>query len=350
MQGNNSWLWNYSVVRPIRKNVVLVRNNFTGQLMIRRVLPYDCFQVMCALVTIRHQNLMAVYDCVVDSGVCVSLCEFVSGYTLDSYVESRGAFKAGEAKNILCQICDGLEVLHKNGIVHRDIKPENIMLDSTGLVKIIDYSITRIIKPDMRQDTAVLGTAGYASPEQFGFKQTSGKADIYACGVLLNYLLTGRLPNEQMYQGALASVIETCIEIDEDKRFDSVKELKAVLTGKKKNLHRRFRPLPGFRSKHIFPKIVTTLGIILWLIMLICYIVIFTSLIDYSTYRTEYLIDQIQLCAVIMLFWSLLPYLFFGDVFRLSEKISPDNPQNGKYILVIMGVASIMTGALLLLL
>ena len=55
----------------------------------------------------------------------------------------------------------------------RDIKPENIMITSDGTVKIIDYSISRLIKPDKRKDTTVLGTAGYASPEQFGFAQTS---------------------------------------------------------------------------------------------------------------------------------------------------------------------------------
>ncbi len=345
MQSDNTWLWNYTVLSSIHKNVDLVRNNHNGQLMIRRISAADSYFVMRAIADIRHPNLMAVYDCAISDGLCISLCEFINGNTLDYYLETQGLFSVTAAKNILVQVCDGLSALHQYDLVHRDIKPENIMISNSGEVKIIDYSITRSIKPNMSKDTEVLGTAGYASPEQFGFKQTSAKADIYACGVLLNVLLTGKLPNEQMYQGALTAVIEQCIEIDENKRFDSVEELKMILQGKKVNRRRTFQPLPGFRSRHVFPKIITVFFFIIWFLLLLIYI---NGIPLFAEYELKNKIRQGILCADLMLFWSAFPYFLFGDVFRLSEKINPNNPQNGKYVLKILGTISIVLGFVLL--
>ena len=345
MYVNQSQLWDFSLVSQIRKNLDLVQNKFTRQLMVRRISPAAYYPVLQTLCRIKHRNLMEIYDVKTQDGVCISLCEYINGMTLDMRVEYYLPLDIRSAKDILCQICDGLSQLHINGIVHRDIKPGNVMITDDGTVKIIDYSISRLIKPEQRKDTTVLGTAGYASPEQFGFTQTNGKTDIYACGVLLNYLLTGKLPNEQLHQGPLTTVIQQCIEIDENKRFASADELKKVLQGKKINRRRPFRPLPGFRSKHVFPKIITVFFYIVWIFMLFVYINGFPMIMSSSL---KNIIQQLILMADIMVFWSALPYLLFGDVFRMSERINPDNPRNGKYVLRILGTASIILGFVLI--
>ena len=345
MYVNQSQLWDFSLVSQIRKNLDLVQNKFTRQLMVRRISPAADYPVLQTLCRIKHRNLMEIYDVKTQDGVCISLCEYINGMTLDMRVEYYQPLDIRSAKDILCQICDGLSQLHINGIVHRDIKPGNVMITDDGTVKIIDYSISRLIKPEQRKDTTVLGTAGYASPEQFGFTQTNGKTDIYACGVLLNYLLTGKLPNEQLHQGPLTTVIQQCIEIDENKRFASADELKKVLQGKKINRRRPFRPLPGFRSKHVFPKIITVFFYTVWIFMLFVYINGFSMIMSSSL---KNIIQQLILMADILVFWSALPYLLFGDVFRMSERINPDNPRNGKYVLRILGTASIILGFVLI--
>ena len=344
MQSDTS-LWNFTVLAPIRKGIDLVRHNVTGQLMVRRISPAADFPVLCAVSLVRHPNLMAVYDVREQDGVCLSLCEFINGTTLAEQVQRSGVFDIKTAKNILCQICDGLTALHQSGIVHRDIKPANVMTDNGGNVKIIDYSISRQMKLSKNQDTVIMGTAGYASPEQFGFAQTGGRADIYACGVLLNYLLTGHLPNEMMHQGALKTVIERCIEIDENKRFATAEDLKKVLQGKRINRRRNFRPLPGFRSGNPAAKFFTVLFFILWFFMLLVYINGFPAMWNISW---ENNLRQVVLCADIMVLWSALPYFLFGDIFRMSEKINPDNPQNGRYVLRILGIAGIILGFVLI--
>ena len=345
MYVNQSQLWDFSLVSQIRKNLDLVQNKFTRQLMVRRISPAADYPVLQTLCRIKHRNLMEIYDVKTQDGVCISLCEYINGMTLDMRIEYYQPFDIRSAKQILCQICDGLSQLHINGIVHRDIKPGNVMITDDGTVKIIDYSISRLIKPEQRKDTTVLGTAGYASPEQFGFTQTNGKTDIYACGVLLNYLLTGKLPNEQLHQGPLTTVIQQCIEIDENKRFASADELKKVLQGKKINRRRPFRPLPGFRSKHVFPKIITVFFYTVWIFMLFVYINGFSMIMSSSL---KNIIQQLILMADILVFWSALPSLLFGDVFRMSERINPDNPRNGKYVLRILGTASIILGFVLI--
>ena len=146
MVANQYQLWDFSFVARIHRNIDLVRNNITGQLMVRRISPSGDFPVLQALCGIKHRNLMEVYDLRLQGGVCVSLCEYINGITLAFRVDSGQLFDVKSAKRILCQICDGLTALHSRGIVHRDIKPENIMITNDGTAKIIDYSICRLTK------------------------------------------------------------------------------------------------------------------------------------------------------------------------------------------------------------
>lgn len=119
MVANQSPLWNFSFVTHIHKNIDLVRNNVTGQMMVRRISPAVDFPVLATLCRIKQRNLMEVYDVRSENGVCVSLCEFINGTMLPHQL-----YDVRAAKQILCQICDGLTALHSHGIVHRDINPE----------------------------------------------------------------------------------------------------------------------------------------------------------------------------------------------------------------------------------
>lgn len=159
--------------------------------------------------------------------LCV-VSEYVSGESLSARLR-RGVLLPKEALRMIISVCEGLSELHRQGLVHRDINPNNILLTSDGDVRIIDFGILRSFLAEKSTDTVILGTPGYAAPEQFGFSQSDARTDIYAVGVLLNVMLTGSLPSERVVSGPFGAIVKKCIEIDSKKRFVSVEELSKEL-------------------------------------------------------------------------------------------------------------------------
>ena len=106
-------------------------------------------------------------------------------------------FRWNEIEGLIQQLCQGLQYAHSKGVVHRDIKPENIMISKQGSLKILDFGIVKLSESDgLGTKTGIgLGTPWYASPEQMdNAKDVDKRADIYALGMILYELLSGRLP------------------------------------------------------------------------------------------------------------------------------------------------------------
>ncbi|MBQ3416990.1 MAG: serine/threonine protein kinase [Ruminococcus sp.] len=327
-------LWQIEEVRKLSNELTIVRNILTGQLMIKRIALPDALETMRTLASFSHPNLMRIYDADLIGDKCVCLCEYIEGVTLKNAVETRGVYAENDAKTIIISICSGLCVLHQHGIIHRDINPSNVMITTAGTVKIIDYDIVRTVKEEKSKDTDILGTVGYTSPEQFGFQQTDRRADIYSCGALLNYLLTGSIPSEKLYAGALRPVIERCIEIDPDARYDSAEHLKAVLQNDRRYILRhkrdeieelRVRPIPGFRSKHVFPKILTVFGIVIYVLALLIYLIALLSPISYGyQYTAPVILAHVFMMFEVFGFFTLFPYLLYGDVGKYTRVFTKD--------------------------
>ena len=94
---------------------------------------------------------------------------------------------------------------------------------------LIDFDVSRLVKPEHDTDTRIIGTTGYAAPEQFGFSQTDARADIYAMGVLFNELLTRQHPSKHLADGCFRPVIERCIEVNVDKRYATAAQLRQAI-------------------------------------------------------------------------------------------------------------------------
>lgn len=174
------------------------------------------------------------------------LREYIEGDTLWEWVNKRGVFNAREAREILCRLCDMVGQFHqqKPSMIHRDIKPQNIVITKEKNLFLIDMGTVREYKEDIRQDTVFVGTKPTAAPEQYGYRQTDGRADIYALGVLYLFLLTGSLDvqcpkNWELLDEHVCAVIWKCTKMDPDDRYQSCEELKkAVCAGKSR--HRCF--------------------------------------------------------------------------------------------------------------
>ena len=185
-------------------------------------------EVYEVLRTLSHPNISNVYEAFrSETGVTV-LEEYVDGQTVGEYLLDNLYTEKG-VKKIILSLCDALQFLHYNKIIHKDIKPENVMIDNGGTVKLIDFDAARVYKPYQSEDTKILGTTGYAAPEQYGLNQTDERTDIYAIGVLINVMLTGEPPQRKLYNGKLKKVIVKCTQTIPDNRYQSIEELKRNL-------------------------------------------------------------------------------------------------------------------------
>lgn len=182
--------------------------------------------------------------------------EYIPGRTL-AEVMQEGLFDQKSAVQICLRLCDILEQLHSRKIVHGDIKPENIILANDGRAYLIDFDASHFVKDMVGRDTVLLGTPGYASPEQFGFGRSDPRSDIYAIGVLLNIMMTGRHPLYETVNGRISIVVEKCTDVDPQRRYQTVKDLKKGL----KHPRRRHEFFPvGFRSGSPGKMILAILG------------------------------------------------------------------------------------------
>lgn len=324
-------LWQFREISQINKNTVVVYNDYLQRQMILKILPRQNLPVLKDIMKIKHPNLMEIYD-VMDDGInCNCLCEFVFGNNLDKIVYNKMGVDPKIAEKWMVQLCSGVEELHNRNIIHRDITPNNVMVDYDGNIKLIDFNISREKKQNATRDTTILGTAGYASPEQFGFTQTGFGADIYAMGVLLNFMLTGKMPNEKLCSGKYASIVKKATQIKEEDRYSNVYQMELALQGngnEKLSFADKFLlNLPGFRSNKTSHKVIAIIGYVLYFILLYCAIDV-----TFINGDVESLING-------FVAWSLVPYICFFDVGNISRFLGKGTQKSKKTLLKIIGVA-----------
>jgi serine/threonine-protein kinase len=144
---------------------------------------------------LRHPNIVPVLESGSDRGVHFIVMEFVEGTDLKTLLRRRGRLREEEAVRIAVEVCKALAYAHGQGIVHRDVKPQNILVTPDGAVKVTDFGIARAATSVTITETGtVLGSVHYLAPEQALGNPVGPSADLYALGVVLYELVTGRLP------------------------------------------------------------------------------------------------------------------------------------------------------------
>ncbi len=142
---------------------------------------------------LNHPNLVNIFDQGTDAGAPYLVMEYVSGRTLRDVLNEFGSLPATRALQTIEAILGGLAAAHQAGILHRDIKPENVLLADDGRIKLSDFGLARPISANTETES-VIGTAAYLSPELVTRGQTDERSDVYATGILLYELLTGKQP------------------------------------------------------------------------------------------------------------------------------------------------------------
>jgi eukaryotic-like serine/threonine-protein kinase len=161
------------------------------------------------LATLNHTNIASIYGLEDAAGIRALVMELVEGPTLEERLRPGGkSLTTVEALEIAKQIAEGLEYAHEKGIIHRDLKPANVKITPEGTVKILDFGLAKAVERDgasgsgitqsptismaATQAGVILGTAAYMSPEQARGKNVDRRADIWAFGVILYEMLSGR--------------------------------------------------------------------------------------------------------------------------------------------------------------
>jgi hypothetical protein len=186
-----------------------------------------------AAATVSHRAVATVYALEEIDGHLYIASEYVPGHTLSSEI-ANGPIPLERARTIASDVAMALVAAHDAGVIHRDLKPDNVLLPNDG-VKVVDFGIAHIEGPESTRLTkagAMLGTPAYMAPEQLLGGPIDRRADIYAFGVMLSEMLTGRHPLHGPSSAAptvFATVIARCMQTDPTARFASARELVTAL-------------------------------------------------------------------------------------------------------------------------
>ena len=194
---------------------------------------------------LKHSNLPAFTDFFAEGSRYFLVMEFIDGSTLEDLLEAnKGPFSEQRVLDWTRQLCNVLEYLHSQqpSIIFRDMKPGNVMLTQSGRIKLIDFGIARISRYNSAQDTQLLGTPGFAPPEQYGSAQTDERSDIYSLAMTLCQLLTDSINdtgfglknvhfNYPHISPPVARVLEKATSLKPEDRYESVATFRRALLG-----------------------------------------------------------------------------------------------------------------------
>ncbi|MGJ7903889.1 serine/threonine-protein kinase, partial [Lysobacter sp. 1R34A] len=144
---------------------------------------------------VSSPHVVRIHDLAQHEGRWLISMDFVDGESLDRRLDRDGPFAVDTALRIARQLAEGLRAAHAKGVVHRDLKPANVLLDAQGNAYISDFGVARsLASSGLTQSGAVIGTPDYLSPEQARGEALDARSDLYALGLILYEMLTGKLP------------------------------------------------------------------------------------------------------------------------------------------------------------
>lgn len=219
----------YETISSVNKEhgVSLLRHKDNGQLYVRKDLTIFNAGVYRALSLHPVPGIPRIAEVIEDGDTLIVIEEYINGIPLEQLIEQGSLTDENRILVYFTELLEILKSLHAftPPIVHRDIKPANIIITQDDHVKLLDLNAAKYVAKGQTRDTELIGTVGYAAPEQYGFSSSDVRTDIYAAGILLNVMLTGALPQEIRPTGPLWKIIEKCTRMEPANRYQNVDEI-----------------------------------------------------------------------------------------------------------------------------
>lgn len=220
------------------KAVFLVRGRADGKAYVLKIASRQSRENLAAeyalLSLLSHTSIPKAVSCSEADGAFYLVREYVPGKTLSALMDEEGPLPARKAADVVTRLCDVLAYLHHQNppIIHRDVKPQNVLLADDGRCVLIDFGIARRFDGEAAQDTVCMGTQATAAPEQFGYRQTDVRSDVYSTGILLLYLTTGSFDPgaASAMPGRLGRIVRRCTRFDPADRYADILRVQRALT------------------------------------------------------------------------------------------------------------------------
>lgn len=248
----------YNTIAAINSDhkIYLVQHRESGKIYIRKILDVYNPNIYEYLFEHHITGIPQLYNIYEENGQLTLIEEFISGVSLQEMIDAR-TLTLDLVVRFMVELCSILEKLHvlEPPIIHRDIKPSNIIITPCNHVFLIDFNAAKYLTDTAGHDTVLLGTKGYAAPEQYGFGFSTPRTDIYALGILLKELSDALLIPTNIFD----TVIRKCTEMNPSDRMETVQALKSEI--EKLQTHNSEKPQhrapaawenlipPGFRTK-----------------------------------------------------------------------------------------------------
>lgn len=287
--------------------IYLVQHQSNHRIFVKKILDVYNINIYRALSKVHIDGTPKIIDLYEEDNQLIVIEEYISGRSLEDIIETS-SITLDEIYNYSIELCKILERLHSFNppIIHRDIKPSNIIITEHNQVVLLDFNAAKHYNQASESDTVLIGTQGYAAPEQYGFGSSSPKTDIYAMGVLLKELCSklSYTPDN------LTAIIEKCIQINPNDRYENVSFLKRSLSGdtypehasKSTGDEKKADTLPGFRTRTPWKILVAITGYLsllflcanleieniygleLWIQRIICFFMFFSFILIHNNY------------------------------------------------------------------
>lgn len=305
--------------------VLFVKNIETDVVYIQKIIPLYQKEIYEYLMTNPIPNTAKVYNIIVEEKFLVALCEYIDGDTLTDYINNiflqkeNNEVKSGSHNNSnsiiknfykhIYTLLDIIQHLQKSKtIIHRDIKPDNIIITKNDELYLIDFDSAKVYEENETKDTHLIGSDGYAAPEQYGFGVSNKSTDIYAIGKVIDDYKS-IIDNDELSR-KISPIIEKCCKIDYNDRYKNINQIRSDLFRAEHNI--MFLAIPGFRSSNPFHIIVATF---------------FYLFLLYVCFKNTYInILPLNICIFISALTFIFIFFNYLDVHRFLPFTKSKNP------------------------